>query len=89
MEIVSIGLNPSWYSVERGFCFARPQNRFWEALNASGLIAEPLVPSLQAVKRLFRAYRVGFTDVVKRPSRGASELHAQDFKGLGAGVAGK
>ncbi len=38
------------------------------------------MPSPQAVERLFRTYRIGFTDVVKRPSAGASELRAKDFK---------
>ena len=66
LDIVSIGLNPSVYSVERGFYFARPGNRFWPALNASGLIPEPLAPSPEAVERLFRQYRIGFTDLVKR-----------------------
>ncbi len=80
LEIVSIGLNPSWYLVEQGFYFARPANRFWKALNASGLIPEALVLSPQAVERLFRTYRIGFTDVVKRPSAGASELRIKDFK---------
>jgi len=28
LDIVSIGINPSRYSVERGFYFARPGNRF-------------------------------------------------------------
>ncbi|MGH8656748.1 MAG: uracil-DNA glycosylase family protein [Gammaproteobacteria bacterium] len=59
LEIVSIGLNPSWYSVEQGFYFARPANRFWKALNSSGLIPEALVPSPQAVERRFRTYTTG------------------------------
>ena len=40
LEILSIGLNPSTVSVERGYYFANPRNRFWRALNASGLVKE-------------------------------------------------
>ena len=74
VDIVSIGINPSVYSVERGFNFARPGNRFWPALNASGLVPEPLEPSAAAVMRLFRVYRIGFTDLVKRATARADEL---------------
>ena len=79
LDIVSIGINPSVYSVERGFNFARPGNRFWPALNASGLVPEPLEPSVTAVKRLFRAHRIGFTDLVKRATARADELTAADY----------
>src|ERR1044072_183730 len=74
LDIVSIGINPSLYSVERGFYFARPGNRFWPALNASGLAASPLAPSREAVELLFRTYRIGFTDLVKRATARAAEL---------------
>ncbi len=79
LDIVSIGINPSLYSVERGFNFARPGNRFWPALNASGLIPELLAPSPASVKRLFRVHRIGFTDVVKRATARADELTAADY----------
>lgn len=79
LDIVSIGLNPSLYSVEHGYYFARPQNRFWPAFNASGLTPAPLVPGRAAMKELLAAHRIGFTDVVKRPSRGAHDLKAADF----------
>ncbi|MGE0118808.1 MAG: mismatch-specific DNA-glycosylase [Dongiaceae bacterium] len=79
LDIVSIGLNPSIYSVERGFYFARPGNRFWPALNASGLIPEPLAPSPEAVERLFRQYRIGFTDLVKRATVRVAELSDDDY----------
>lgn len=79
LDIVSIGINPSLYSVERGFYFARPGNRFWPALNASGLVSPPLEPSRQAVERLFHEYRIGFTDLVKRATARASELSDEDY----------
>ncbi|MEJ2061585.1 MAG: mismatch-specific DNA-glycosylase [Gammaproteobacteria bacterium] len=78
--IVSVGLNPSVNSVRAGFYFATPQNRFWRALNASGLVDEPLTPGVDAMQTLFERYRIGFTDVVKRPSRSGSVLRAADYR---------
>jgi hypothetical protein len=66
LDIVSIGINLSLYSVERGFYFARPGKRFWPALNASGLVSPPVVPSREAVDLLFREHRIGFTDLVNQ-----------------------
>jgi len=80
LHIVSIGINPSLYSVERGFYFARPGNRFWPALNASGLVAPPLAPSREAVDLLFQKYRIGFTDLVKRASARASDLADEEYE---------
>lgn len=79
LDIVSIGINPSLYSVERGFYFARPGNRFWPALNASGLATPPVEPSRAAVEQLFRDRRIGFTDLVKRATPRAADLSDEDY----------
>lgn len=80
LRIVSVGLNPSLRSVRAGFPFANPQNRFWRALNASGLIDEHLAPGPAAMQRLLLRHRIGFTDVVKRPTPGAAQLRSADFR---------
>lgn len=80
LRIVSVGLNPSLRSVRAGFPFANPQNRFWRALNASGLVGEQLEPGPAAMSRLLLQYRIGFTDVVKRPTPGAAQLRSADFR---------
>ena len=80
LNILSIGLNPSTISVESGYYFANPRNRFWKALNASGLLLEELEPSIQAQDKLFAKYKIGFTDVVKRPSSMGKDLRAVDYK---------
>jgi TDG/mug DNA glycosylase family protein len=80
LEIVSIGLNPSLPSVREGFYFANPRNRFWRALNGSGLLAEPLVPGVAAMEVLLTRDRIGFTDVVKRPTAGGHDLRAADYR---------
>ena len=77
LDIVFVGLNPGLYSVQVGHYFATPRNRFWTALNLSGLVAEPM--SAENDLRMLD-HGIGFTDVVKRPTRGASELRAADFR---------
>ena len=77
LDIVFVGINPSSYSVREGHYFANPRNRFWPALNRSGLVDRELSPKDDV--RL-RDYRIGFTDVVKRPTPQASGLSAADFR---------
>ncbi len=77
LDIAMVGLNPSQYSVERGRYFANPRNRFWAALNRSGLVSRPVSPEDD---HTLLEDGVGFTDVVKRPSKQASGLKAQDFR---------
>lgn len=80
LRIISVGLNPSPASVAAQAYFAHPRNRFWPALRASGLINEPLSPSLESMQRLFEFYRIGFTDLIKRPTPGAAYLRAKDYR---------
>lgn len=80
LKIISIGLNPSLNSVRDGYYFATRQNRFWRALNASGLLDEPLPPGREAMQCLFERYGIGATDVVKRPSNSGSKLRAADYR---------
>ena len=80
LKIVSIGLNPSPVSVEAGFYFANPRNRFWKALNRSRLVDEKLEPGEAAMQELFNRYSIGFTDLVKKPTRMGHELRAADYR---------
>ncbi len=80
LHILSIGINPSIYSVELGFNFARPGNRFWPAVNASGLLQAPVQPGKEAMKTLLERDRIGFTDIVKRATRKAAELDENDYR---------
>ena len=77
LAIVFVGLNPSEYSVKAGHYFANPRNRFWAALNRSGLVDQEMAPQDDA--GLLR-HGIGFTDVVKRPTRQGSGLNAADFQ---------
>ena len=80
LDIVSIGINPSLYSVEKGFAFARPGNRFWPVFNAAKIVAVKLEPGRAAIEALFRDHAIGFTDIVKRPTRSAAELSINDYR---------
>lgn len=77
LDIVFVGLNPGLSSVEAGHYFASPRNRFWPALNRSGLLTAPL-DAADDSKMLDQG--MGFTDVVKRPSSGASDLRTSDYR---------
>lgn len=80
LRIISIGLNPSPVSVEAGYYFANPRNRFWQALNRSRLVDEKLQPGEEAMLILFNKYQIGFTDLVKKPTRMGNELRAADYR---------
>ncbi len=77
LDIVFVGLNPSEFSVQTGHYFANPRNRFWAALNGSGLVDREVTPEDDA--ELIH-YGIGFTDVVKRPTRQGSGLKTADFR---------
>ena len=80
LELISIGLNPSLPSVREGFYFANPRNRFWRALNSSGLVGQQLHPGVAAMETLMLDHGIGFTDVVKRPTAGSADLRATDYR---------
>ena len=77
LDIVFVGINPGEHSARAGHYFASPRSRFWPALNRSGLLPEELDAASDA--RVLE-FGIGFTDVVKRPTRGASKLRAADYR---------
>ncbi len=76
LDIIFVGLNPSAYSVRVGHYFANPRNRFWAALNRSGLVGHEVSPKTD---HTLLNHGIGFTDVVKRPTAQGSQLTARDF----------
>jgi TDG/mug DNA glycosylase family protein len=85
LALVFVGINPGVYSVRQRHYFARKTSRFWPAFSRSVLSA----PVRRAVGRdtlgpeddaELTTYGIGFTDVVKRPSRNAAELRPADFE---------
>ncbi|HAC17375.1 MAG TPA: mismatch-specific DNA-glycosylase [Dehalococcoidia bacterium] len=77
LDLVLVGLNPGLTSVRDGHYFASPRNRFWKAVNSAGIFDPPLEAETD---HLALEQGIGFTDVVKRPSAGASDLRAADFR---------
>lgn len=73
LRLLVCGLNPSLYSADAGVPFARPGNRFWPAALAAGLVDHPR-NARAALRR-----GIGFTDLVKRATPGASELSAREY----------
>lgn len=86
LRLLSIGLNPSLPSVAAGYYFANPRNRFWKALNASSLLSEPVNPGPAVMQQLLEREGLGFTDLVKRPTRGAAELRVRDYRAATPGL---
>lgn len=80
LRLISVGLNPSLPSVRAGFYFANPRNRFWRALHGSRLVSGEYLPGPGVEATLMARERIGFTDVVKRPTRGAHALRSHDFR---------
>ncbi|MEM7542172.1 MAG: mismatch-specific DNA-glycosylase [Pseudomonadota bacterium] len=79
LKLLSVGLNPSLSSVQCGYPFSHPRNRFWPAFNAAFYPDTALKPSME-VMRFLVADGIGFTDVVKRPSAGSASLRADDYR---------
>lgn len=77
LDMVFVGLNPSTYSVRAGHYFANPRNRFWAALNRSGLAGAELTAEQDG---LLPRYGIGLTDVVKRATPQAKGLTAADYR---------
>ena len=79
LDIVFVGISPGGYSAKVGKYFATPTNRFWPALNASGIvkIKRVLAPGDET---WLSDVGIGFTDVVKRVSSSASDLRAADYR---------
>ena len=80
LTVLSIGINPSLYSVEKGFNFARPGNRFWPVFNTARIVPVTLEPCRESIDRLYNEFGIGFTDIVKRPTRKASELTHEEYR---------
>lgn len=84
LDLIFVGINPSIYSAERGHYFARRTNRFWPALSRSRLSApiraalgrDALTPEDD---RRLTEFGIGFTDVVKTPTRNITEVRPADY----------
>ncbi len=76
-HVLFTGINPGLYSAATGWHFARPGNRFWPALHASGFTPRRLRPSEQA--ELAR-YGLGITNIAPRATAQAAELTRSELR---------
>ena len=76
-RVLFVGINPGLYSAATGWHFARPGNRFWPALHASGFTPRQLKPSEQ--DELTR-YGLGITNIAPRATAQAAELTPAELR---------
>jgi TDG/mug DNA glycosylase family protein len=77
LRVLFVGINPSLRSAETGHHFARPGNRFWPALHASGFTPRRLTP---AEDGRLPEFGLGITNFVERATRAASELTDDELR---------
>jgi len=77
LDVVFCGINPGLYSGAVGCHFARPGNRFWAALHASGFTDRLLEPHEQ--KEMVQ-YGCGLTNLVARATSVAAELSTKELQ---------
>ncbi|HTL58635.1 MAG TPA: G/U mismatch-specific DNA glycosylase [Candidatus Limnocylindrales bacterium] len=76
LKVLFCGINPGLYSAWSRHHFARPGNRFWPALFASGFTNRLLRPDEE--HELLR-YCYGITNIVRRPTLAADELTREEL----------
>jgi TDG/mug DNA glycosylase family protein len=80
LRVLFAGINPSLYSAATGCHFARPGNRFWPALHASGFTPRRLRPGEQ---QLLPGWGLGITNVAARATARADELSEAELQAGG------
>ena len=86
LSVLFCGINPGLYTAATGHPFARPGNRFWPALHASGFTPRLFAPH-EARSLLKLGY--GITSVVERATATAAELTEDEYVAGGRQLAAK
>ena len=76
LDILFIGINPGLVSAYKGHYYSSPGNHFWKSLYLSGIVSFPANPTDD--HRLLEM-GLGFTDVVKRATRGSADLPKREL----------
>ena len=77
LKIVFVGFNPSLRSAEVGHHYASPNNRFWTILYRAGLTASKYLPEED---HLLLELGYGFTNIVERPTRAATDITRDEYR---------
>ncbi len=75
MRVLVVGLNPSLHAADAGVGYVTPSNRYWRAAIGAGLVTVDRDPW-----HSLREHGVGMTDLVKRATRRADELTADEYR---------
>jgi double-stranded uracil-DNA glycosylase len=75
--VLFCGINPGLYSAATGHHFARPGNRFWPALHASGFTSRQLRPDEQDQ---LPGLGLGITNIAPRATARADELSVAELR---------
>jgi TDG/mug DNA glycosylase family protein len=86
LAVLLCGINPGLWSAATGHHFARPGNRFWPALHASGFTPRLLRPDEQLE---LPSFGLGLTNVVPRASARADELSGEELRAGGEALRAK
>ncbi|WP_010692877.1 G/U mismatch-specific DNA glycosylase [Saccharopolyspora spinosa] len=86
LRVLFCGINPGLWSGATGFHFARPGNRFWPALHASGFTPRLLRPDEQAE---LPGLGLGISNFVARASARAAELSDEELRAGGLALVAK
>lgn len=76
LQVLFVGINPGLYSGAVGHHFARPGNRFWRALRASGFTPGTLSAFEE---RALLELGLGITNLVGRATASAGEVAAEEL----------
>ena len=77
LKVLFCGINPSLISVVVGHHFARPGNRFWPTLHASGFTPRRFRPDEE---HLLLEVGCGITNVVPRATASAAEITTEELR---------
>ncbi len=77
LRVLFCGINPGLLTAHTGHHFARPGNRFWPALHASGFTPRQLAPAEQEE---LLGYGLGITNVAPRATAKADELSDEELR---------
>ncbi|WXB20296.1 G/U mismatch-specific DNA glycosylase [Pendulispora albinea] len=77
LAVLFCGINPGLWSGATGRHFARPGNRFWPALYASGFTPRRYAPGEQ---ESLVTFGLGITNVVARATASADELTRDEYQ---------
>jgi mismatch-specific thymine-DNA glycosylase len=77
LDILFVGINPGIASSTQGHHYAGRNNHFWPCLSESGLVTKPV--SFKDDHDFPRLYKIGFTNMAQRPTRGQDDLNKKEL----------